>query len=430
MGERRAGRRPAKRVKRTPLARKNSIETKTGSGQLGANGAEPLAWRRGLAVALSCVLVAGLVPVASFAQGAREAGDAASAQGVSEDAGLLAADGGQGTDAVAAGGETLAVGNGVVAGSIASERTDAAAGGTAGSAGQADSTYAAGAAGRAAGIAGEAGSDGAASDVAASGNSAQVASGASDDASSSGADNAGDTGNATVQARAANAAENDASEGDSPDEKPEYDGTEASYVYDEYYGSYFLVTTKGVTGEKVEGDNGYVAGTVTPAQAWLTLDEDAGELTVDHVDGGVSAFAVPATVDNRPIVKVGGCGQENLTSVTFPDDSHVREFGWSAFAGSGIASIALPNSLEDLGQGAFYNCKKLQTVVWAKNNDMLKSIPEQAFYGCSMLDDDVVATIPASVETIDYQAFANCEPDNFVEGETPEPFTDIVIPAR
>lgn len=350
-----------------------------------------------IAVGLSCVLVAGLVPVASFAQGA-SAVDAVreSLQLDANDAVVrdVAVADGESADGAAEGG-LLVVGSEVVAAGEEGGATSAA-----GERAVSDAALAAGE------VAAEAVADDA-RDASVVEDASSVARSPDEGADSESGSDGGSGDDGSV---------------------PEYDGTEASYVYDEYYEQYFLVTTKGVAGEKAEGDSGYAAGVATPAQAWLTLDEDTGEMTVERLDGGATSFEVPTTVDGHPVVKVGGCGSEDLTLVTFAADSRVRAFGWSAFAGSSIDSIALPDSLEDLGQGAFYNCKKLQTVAWPKNNDMLKIIPEQAFYGCSMLDDSVVANIPASVETIDYQAFANCEPGNFVEGETPEPFTEIVIP--
>ena len=219
-----------------------------------------------------------------------------------------------------------------------------------------------------------------------------------------------------------------APDAEGPGPAPDYDGTEAAYVYDEYYGEYLLATAKGIAGDKVDGDVGYVAGKATPAQVWLTLDEETNELTVHHVDNGAVAFEVPATVDGRPITTVGGCGSSSLTSVTFPADSRVTRLSWGAFSGSPLQSIALPSSLETPGDGVFQDCKKLQTVEWPKNNDMLKTIPAETFAGCSMLDDSVVASIPASVETIDYRAFASCSPDIYVQGETPEPFTEVNVP--
>lgn len=366
------------------------------------SGARPwrATWRRGTAVALSCILAAGLVPVASFAQGSETAAAArenlrANASGTVSDgagnsadvangyaadgAGSAAADAGYAA-ADSADGGVLVVGSEVVAGGEGS--ADAAgAQGLQSAQNLQGSQAAAGAASSAAGDAGNA-----------SGNAA--AGNASGDAAGS-ANAAGD---------ADPTADPDA---DNPGPAPDYDGTEAAYVYDEYYGEYLLTTAKGITGDKVDGDVGYTAGAATPAQVWLTLDEETNELTVHHVDNGAVAFEVPATVDGRFITTVGGCGSSNLTSVTFPADSRVTRLSWGAFSGSQLQSIALPSSLETLNESVFQDCKKLQTVEWPKNNDMLKTIPAETFAGCSMLDDGVVASIPASVETIDYRAFAS-----------------------
>ena len=357
-------------------------------------------WRRGTAVALSCILAAGLVPVASFAQGSETVAAAreslrANASGTADGgagngidaANGFAADGADGA-ADSADGGVLVVGSEVVAGG----EGPAVALGAQGSQSAQNSQGAQAAAGVASSIA-----DGL----------------------------VGDAGNAANDPAADTDPDADT---DDPGPAPDYDGTEAAYVYDEYYGEYLLATAKGIAGDKVDGDVGYVAGKATPAQVWLTLDEETNELTVHHVDNGAVAFEVPATVDGRPITTVGGCGSSSLTSVTFPADSRVTRLSWGAFSGSPLQSIALPSSLETLGDGVFQDCKKLQTVEWPKNNDMLKTIPAETFAGCSMLDDSVVASIPASVETIDYRAFARCSPDIYVQGQTPEPFTEVNVP--
>ena len=372
------------------------------------SGARPwrVVWRCGTTVALSCILAAGLVPVAGFAQGSETI--AAARESLRANASGAAADGAgngyaaDGTgDAADAGGAAANSADGglLVVGSevVASGEGSAAALGAQGS------------------------------QSAQSSQGSQVGAGAGDPAD--GAGNAGDVGDAAGAGSAADSA-NAAPDPDAndPGPAPDYDGTEAAYVYDDYYGEYLLATAKGIAGDKADGDVGYVAGTATPAQVWLTLDEKTNELTVHHVDAGAVAFDVPATVDGRPITTVGGCGSSNLTSVTFPADSHVTYLSWGAFSGSQLQSIALPSSLEALGENVFSECEKLQTVEWPKNNDMLKTIPAETFAGCCMLDDVVVASIPASVGTIDYRAFANCSPRIYVQGETPEPFTEVNVP--
>lgn len=290
-------------------------ETAQRRARASRSGARPwrVVWRRGTAVALSCVLAAGLVPVASFAQGSETAAAAreslwANASG--------AADGGAGNSVDAANG---------FAADGADGAADSADGGVL--------------------VVG--------SEVVAGGEGSAVALGAQGSQSAQNPQGA--------QADPALALDPDP-DAEGPGPAPDYDGTEAAYVYDEYYGEYLLATAKGITGDKVDGDVGYVAGAATPAQVWLTLDEKTNELTVHHVDAGAVAFGVPATVDGRPITTVGGCGSSNLTSVTFPADSHVTYLSWGAFSGSQLQSIALPSSLEALGENVFSECEKLQTV--------------------------------------------------------------------
>lgn len=378
------------------------------------SGARPwrVVWRCGTAVALSCILAAGLVPVAGFAQGSETI--AAARESLRANASGAAADGAGNADGAANGYAAGGAGDAADAGGAAANSAD-------GGLLVVGSEVVASGEGSAAAL----GAQG--SQSAQSSQGSQVGAGAGDPAD--GAGNAGGAGDAAGAGSAADSANADPDpDANDPGPAPDYDGTEAAYVYDDYYGEYLLATAKGITGDKADGDVGYVAGTATPAQVWLTLDEKTNELTVHHVDVGAVAFDVPATVDGRPITTVGGCGSSNLTSVTFPADSHVTYLSWGAFSGSQLQSIALPSSLETLGDGVFQDCKKLQTVEWPKNNDMLKTIPAETFAGCSMLDDSVVASIPASVETIDYRAFARCSPDIYVQGETPEPFTEVNVP--
>ena len=233
--------------------------------------------RRWVAIGLSCVLVAGLVPAASFAQGA------SAVDAVRESLQLDASDA-VASDAAVAVGDS---GGGAVSGGVLVAGLEATAAGEEGSA---------------AAAAGENGATGASS--ATEEMAAGIGVGDADVAAPVG-------GIAASAVRSADGGD-DSDSGSDGGSAPDYDGTEASYAYDEYYEQWFLVTAKGVTGEKVEDDGGYVAGAKTPAQAWLTLDEDTGDLAVHHVDAGATAFEVPATVDGRPIVKVGGCGSRRF----------------------------------------------------------------------------------------------------------------------
>ena len=221
----------------------------------------------------------------------------------------------------------------------------------------------------------------------------------------------------------AGASEQAATESAQTLEAPAGDSAEATY--DEERGCW--ATTKGVTGLKAQDDYGYVEGGTVPAQMYFAVDEETNEITITGIDKGATALEVPATIDGNPVVEVGGCGNRgNLKAVTFAADSQVTRLGQGAFSETAIESIALPDSLKELGESVFSKCHSLRTVVWPSNGDFT-TLPAYAFQGCSLLSDDVVASLPASVTTIGRSAFVNCTNMNFGGGQE-EPFTEIVIP--
>ncbi len=111
-----------------------------------------------------------------------------------------------------------------------------------------------------------------------------------------------------------------------------------------------------------------------------------------------------------------------VTQVSIP--SGVREIGNYAFRETEITSIEIPASVTTLGEGVFGDCKKLQSVTFAKNS-LLETIPEQAFYNSGITS----IQIPASVKSIEKGAFQSCtslENVGFAEGcqvETIEEYT-------
>lgn len=187
-------------------------------------------------------------------------------------------------------------------------------------------------------------------------------------------------------------------------------------------------TSKGATGVKAASDNGYVEGEQTPAQYYFSIDSLSGEIAIEKTVSGITSLEVPSTIDGKDVVAVENLGYDNsaLTSFTFAADTHVRKL--NGLGNSSIKEIALPDSLEELGDGAFYQCKTLERVTWP-NNAAFSAIPDNAFTGCEKLDDDVVATLPPSVKSIGYLAFSDCGvPASVIVGETELPFTQINVP--
>lgn len=85
------------------------------------------------------------------------------------------------------------------------------------------------------------------------------------------------------------------------------------------------------------------------------------------------------------------------------------EFEWTnsipdgAFAGCDITSIVIPDTIVNIGSGAFGHCDDLINVEIANG---VKNIGEEAFYYCESLAS---IQLPESVESIDSDAFAYCK---------------------
>ena len=114
----------------------------------------------------------------------------------------------------------------------------------------------------------------------------------------------------------------------------------------------------------------------------------------------------------------------SLTSVTIPNS--VTSIGEQAFCNcTSLTSVTIPNSVESIGSYAFYNCDRLTSVTIPNS---VESIGEQAFWNCERLTNVTIqegvtsignsafdsctsltsVTIPNSVESIGSYAFYNC----------------------
>ena len=97
-------------------------------------------------------------------------------------------------------------------------------------------------------------------------------------------------------------------------------------------------------------------------------------------------------------------------------------FGNSTFARiTTLKKVTLGDSITEIPQMAFLECKELQTVSIPSG---LRKIDTQAFFGCSSLQD---VTLPASLTEIGYQAFRDC--DALTSITFPDSLTKIGIDA-
>ena len=136
-----------------------------------------------------------------------------------------------------------------------------------------------------------------------------------------------------------------------------------------------------------------------PGSSVTSIDDSA-------FDGqtGITSVTLPGSIENIDRLAFQGC--TNLATITFDGTSNLKTIGISAFQESGLTGITIPASVIDIGEAAFKDCKQMEEVLFASGSS-LKSIGESAFYGCSNTSFDEI-DIP-SVKTIGQSAFAFCK---------------------
>lgn len=118
---------------------------------------------------------------------------------------------------------------------------------------------------------------------------------------------------------------------------------------------------------------------------WKLGKEYGGKVTAENPENGVFA------------------GASNV--VTLNMGEQFRGVGDYAFYGSGVTSIQLENGLNTIGQGAFQECIRLQSISLS-NNCPLQAIGAYAFKDCNELSS---FALPWSVRQIGDSAFQGCK---------------------
>ncbi len=126
-------------------------------------------------------------------------------------------------------------------------------------------------------------------------------------------------------------------------------------------------------------------------------------------DGNEPYLFIPSKrlKDGKPVVGLSGFGSlKYLDNIEFESPCHVKYicdkcFEYCTSLGS-TQGLNLPESIETIGDNAFYSCTGLQSVNLSSN---LKSIGRSAFELCKSLES---ITLPKSLKVIREFAFRNC----------------------
>ena len=134
----------------------------------------------------------------------------------------------------------------------------------------------------------------------------------------------------------------------------------------------------------------------------------------------VSSVFIPATVLSIGDSAFIYC--DALTTVTFAENSQLKSIERGAFWGSEqvyprFKEIKIPDSVETIGNGAFYDCRDLERITLPSALQTLSSV---TFYNCTALSE---VTFPASLKTIESSAFSGCR--NLSKVELPASLTTI-----
>ena len=110
---------------------------------------------------------------------------------------------------------------------------------------------------------------------------------------------------------------------------------------------------------------------------------------------------IPAEIEGKPVMSVGGFSETNVTSVIIPDG--VQEISFTAFLNcKELTNVEVPDSVTIIRNSAFYRCEKLKSV---NIPDGVTEIGDWTFCDCKSLTS---INIPNGVTSIGNNAFSTC----------------------
>ena len=146
----------------------------------------------------------------------------------------------------------------------------------------------------------------------------------------------------------------------------------------------------------------------------LTLNNPTNSLTIGAnafndatISGGVSIPANVTQIGENAFYSTG------INSLAFEDGSKITTIGANAFAGNRIATLALPNSLTTIGEGAFRNNTSLTEANLPSNNNY-QTVSNNLFNGAKLTS----ITIPDNVTAIGTNAFYNNDLQEIIIADT------------
>ncbi len=126
---------------------------------------------------------------------------------------------------------------------------------------------------------------------------------------------------------------------------------------------------------------------------FISINDDSNEVSIKLYEGTATELVIPTEYKNgKEIYKVVGIEKE-----AFKNNQSLKK-------------ITIPNTISNIGQGAFENCRQLETVIFEEGST-LTSLYYKCFYSCVSLTS---IQLPTNIKEI-YDAFNGCEKLKSVE---------------
>ena len=116
---------------------------------------------------------------------------------------------------------------------------------------------------------------------------------------------------------------------------------------------------------------------------------------------GLTSVTMNGTVEDMGAEVFGNC--TNLASVTFNEG--LKYIGDKGFSNSKLTSVTIPSTVINIGADAFRNCKSLTSVLFAGESSSLQYLGSYAFSDCTLLTGEM--TLPDGVEFISDGVLSN-----------------------
>lgn len=125
---------------------------------------------------------------------------------------------------------------------------------------------------------------------------------------------------------------------------------------------------------------------------------------ISYYNGTSEEVILPKTHDGKPVTIIGAEAfyNKNITSIVIPNS--ITQIGYGAFRNcKKLVTVDIPDSVTSIGNSAFYGCSELSEITLSER---ITSISDSTFYGCTKL---TTICIPNSITTIYNNAFTNCQ---------------------